>query len=170
MRKKHTLFTIVLLSTFSLPFQSGIQQALAANEIDSTVKTATSTPFVPIASCGPTIVLTAHTGSKYPAAITMVVGQELAFKGNNALDLMTLRYHQISLNNSTQLKSPLIEIPKSGYKEGFLAVAPGETKIDICSNAMFYGLIPWRTHTVRVTVLPADIVHSVARSTTSIQE
>ena len=161
-KMKHRFLLIIVLATLSGANQPGMPKAWAANENDLQGSATISAPFVPISTVQPVLVLNSHTGSKYPSYINMVVCQKLAFKGNNALDLMTLRYHEITLGSSPTGPDPLKEVGKSGYKDAFLAVAPGETTLDIGSNTLFYGLLPWRSHLVKVRVFPAESVPAIA--------
>ncbi len=155
------------MAIICLPLSPGIQPCWADKAVVSTTTTTTTTrtelePFVPVSTVPSVVVLKAHTGSKYPQSLILLVGQKLAIKGNNAIDLLTLRYHQADFNHCPSGKDSLKAMSEKGYKETFLAVRPGETTLNIDSNSMYNGLIPWRSHKIHVTVLPADAEHSLA--------
>jgi len=172
-KKTQGFLSVLLLSAaFGLP-NSGNQQAFAANEYSAVSTVAQLVPVVTVTTVTTVpsvLVFDAHTGSKFPSSINMVVGQELLFKGNNAIDLMTLRYHQIAMHHSHDGNDPLQDEQASGYKGSFLAVAPGETKLDVGWNTLFYGLAPWGSHSIQVNVIPADSRHQVAETTDQVRQ
>jgi hypothetical protein len=98
--------------------------------------------------------------------INLAVGQELLFKGNNALDLATARFHQVFMYYNHDGFDALKEIPMKGYKAAFRAFTPGNTKLQVEWNTLSIGCFPWGKHApITVSVAPADTFRSVAETT-----
>lgn len=104
----------------------------------------------------PPVVIDVSAGSKIPSKIDLVVGQQLLFKGSGLGNALTLRHQDITMYRTPQLKESLNSEQVKGYKAAFTAVTPGQAKVGIDWNTMFYGMFPWGSRTISVNVEPAE--------------
>ncbi|HEY9712432.1 MAG TPA: hypothetical protein V6C72_03120, partial [Chroococcales cyanobacterium] len=140
--------------------------AFAAETTSTVTVTDEKTEIVPRSS---DVVLDLHTGSHIPQTINLAVGQRLLFKSNNLVDALTLQYHDVSMYYAPDGKDALRDTTAKGYRAAFRAVAPGQTKLSLDHNTMFYGLAPWGSRDVLVNVVPTDAAVTVAGVTSSQQ-
>src|ERR1700679_2670682 len=123
--KKFNLITAALLAAAYVPLDMGLPAC--ADETVVTTTTVQTEPFTAVSTVPSVVALNTHTGAKYPSSLRMVVGQKLVVKGNNAIDLLTMRYHQVGFNHCPSGKDVLTEVSEKGYKDTFVASRAGET-------------------------------------------